>query len=151
MPTTPSCGGSNQRLDQWFSIGGRASICFKGRASPYALCNMESLMNKKKLINKCICLYNLFIVRGGGRKRLRNTGLNEQAITAARQHTWFFTLEAHCHGISRRRFAYLQRFWKILKVTLFHLSHIHNCSFPIQPDFLSQKPRENTIEPNGMI
>jgi len=68
--------------------GGRlprgASIGFKGGASPYALCDMESLINK--LTKKYFCLCNSFIVRRtsnkgqllkGGlvEKRLRSNGL----------------------------------------------------------------------------
>jgi len=49
----------------------------RGGASPYALCNMESLM--KTLTNKYICLYNLKgqLLKGVvAEKRLRNTGLS---------------------------------------------------------------------------
>jgi len=54
-------------LEQWFLTEGArlsrgASMDFKGGASPYALCNTESLI--KKLTNEYIYLNNLFIVRG---------------------------------------------------------------------------------------
>jgi len=43
------------------------SIDFERGASPYVLCNRENLINK--LTNEYICLYNLFIIRGGLKQR----------------------------------------------------------------------------------
>jgi len=48
-------------LDQWFLTGG-ASRNFKGGAKPYALYNMESLMNK--YANEYIWFWSLFEVMG---------------------------------------------------------------------------------------
>ena len=65
VPGRPQC---LNKLKQWFLTGGEgASINFQEGASPYALYNMESSINK--YTNKCICFYSLFKVRGGLKQR----------------------------------------------------------------------------------
>jgi len=75
------------------------SIDIKWGASPYALCNREGL------INKYICLYNLFVIKwawnkgqlhkeGVADKRWRTTDLKN-----IRSHWWFCVLVDWCQTL----------------------------------------------------
>jgi len=61
LPVFKPTGISNTVVLNRVALHMEGSIDFKGGARPYALCNMERLINK--LINKYICLCNLFIVK----------------------------------------------------------------------------------------